>query len=224
MVNKGEYIVPWTRQKSLKEKYLEEEVPDITELCDIIDGIKIGTAFPEFHTCRAKALFAMYYLTGCRASEVTKCMDLRVMRDKEVMYKHNDFHGIKKKHIKLGVIDGHKCLIVRTENRKNRSRKSKRLPIPIELEAPIAAYLFEYLKRLKPDMILFPFGAKRATQIINTTGFNIHFIRHIRATHLITKYDFNEQLLIKYMGWTDARPAKYYMHLKSFDIFRQFYK
>ena len=116
-------------------------------------------------------------------------------------------------------------MYIRTENRKHKQRTTKRQPIPIELEMPIVEFIKDYIKDIDDDSILFNFKSKRATQIIvDSTDFNVHFIRHIRATHLVTKYDFNEQALIRFMGWTDARPAKNYMELSSKDIFKQFYK
>ena len=240
----------WSRQKQLKKRYKEEDVPDIDELVVIIENIIVQNDVRGKYTKRARALFAMYYLTGCRASEIVRCNKLRKQKIKKnesfdekgikrVSYeldesgeriidrwvKPHDYEGIYKRDIKFERIDGKMCMFIRTENRKNKDKITKRQPIPIDLETEIVFYITDYMENLGHNDLLFPFGVKRATQIINeTTGFNIHFIRHIRATHLITKYDFNEQLLIKFMGWTDGRPAKHYMELKSTDVFRQFYK
>ena len=250
MVNKGAYRAPWTRQKELQRRYQSDEVPDIPELVNIISKIKMDMWQWKYHTRRARALFAMYYLTGCRASEIVKCLSLRRQKiqkkviidakgrrgiiydlDKnkntivEAWKDEHEYLGIKKRDISFPLIGGKRCILIRTENRKNHNRKTKRQPIPIDKELPIAKFVKYHYNSLEENEIMFPFGAKRATQIINeTTGFNIHFIRHIRATHLITKYDFNEQMLIKFMGWTDGRPAKNYLELKHHDVFRQFYK
>jgi integrase len=115
--------------------------------------------------------------------------------------------------------------LIRVENRKNKRRTTKNQPIPIEKEKGIAVFLHRYIKPLQKDALLFPFSSQRATQIINqVSGFNVHFIRHIRATHLVDLYDFNEQALIKFMGWTNSQPATRYIELKSSGIMRQFYK
>ena len=214
----------WQRQYKLKKKYVD--VPDTKEIVDIINSID---AFTAKQTIRNRALFAMYYLTGCRLSEITKCLYLvrahyqnknLIERWKE---KH-DYLGIRKKNITIEVIDEKECMHIRTENRKNPDKTTKKQPIPISKEKDIATYVTDYLKIINDEDILFNFTPKRAIQIINKTGFNVHFIRHIRATHLVTKYDFNEQLLIKFMGWSDARPAKSYMELNTKDMFRQFFK
>lgn len=249
MVNKGEYIEPWSRQKELQKRY-SDDVPDIDELAEIIEGIKYGQINIASQTFRARALVALYYLTAARVSEITRCKSLRrqTLRKKPIIDRHgrkiivyevdefndpivdkwdikHEYIGIRKKDIVLKKIDSKLCMLIRTENRKNKSKLTKRLPIPLGKELTIVSFVIEYLKLLDDEDILFPFTHKRAQQIINdTTGFNVHFLRHIRATHLITKYDFNEQLLVRFMGWTDARPAKHYMELRSHDIFRQFYR
>lgn len=194
----------WYRQKNLQQMYAYEEVPSIDELNKIIAEIHTGKTNKTFQTLRARALVAIYYLTAGRKSEVL---------------------GARKKDFKIDRIDNKRVLYIRISNRKNRNRKSKRQPIPIEKEISIFKHLFLYLKRLKPDDLLFEFKDKRATQIINDTlDWNVHFIRHIRLTHLVTLYDFNEQNLVKFAGWEDARPAKHYMELSPKDLFREFYK
>jgi len=225
----------WKRQKELQKKYRLDEVPDLNELINIINSIKIERGnYYNYYTARARALFSLYYLTGCRVSEIVKCNSLRIQKKEErpeAIYRYeekvaHDYQGLKREDIKFLRIDGKKCMIIRTENRKNKYRTTKKMPIPIELELPLVKYILEYMiKYVRAEDLLFPFGVKRATQIINeTVGWNVHFIRHIRATHLVTKYDYNEQLLIKFMGWTDSRPAKAYMELSSKDLFRQFFR
>lgn len=225
----------WGRQKALHAAFSDTEVPTIEEIKGLIDSIYIGLLHPERQTLRAKALFATYYLTGCRVSEITRTKTLykqKVERDKygrpvalESWQEDHDYVGVRKKEIKIDEIDGKDCLIIRTENRKNKYRTTKRQPIPIDKEKVIVKYLNDYIETLDEDDVLFPFGRSNAIRIIaETTGWNIHFIRHVRATHLITLYDFNEQMLIRFMGWTDSRPAKHYMELKSASLFREFYK
>lgn len=239
----------WTRQKELQDRF-SHDVPDTTEIANIINNISYGNVNPHFQTMRARALIAMYYLTGCRASEITHCKFLKhrnVIKEKRmgldgtrrIVYKldehrnplfkewieEHDYKGLRKNDIEIKKIDNRLCMIVRTENRKNKHRTTKRLPVPIEFERNIAVFVYRYLKTLNDDDYLFPFSKRTAQRIINDTlGFNVHFLRHIRATHLITKYDFNEQMLVKYMGWSDSRPAKHYEELRSTDLFRQFYK
>ncbi len=245
--------IPWQRQKELQKKYVDDEVPTIHELVNILANIRFGNLWPKRQTKQARALIAIYYLTAARASEILytpylrkrsvnlptegKIKDLVKVIDKKkrnkkgfptVYYEYKILHeykGISKQDIKFKEISGHKCMILRVENRKNKTRKTKNQPVPLDFENDIAWFISDYLKMIDFDSILFPFSRRRAEKIIEETiGWNIHFIRHIRATHLISLYDFNEQALIKYMGWTDGRPAKHYMELKTSDTLRQFYK
>ena len=226
--------VAWKKQKELQEKYANEEVPSIHELKNIIDRINAGKVDIVKQTKRAKALFAMYYLTACRVSEIVKVTKLwkkkyakegNIFKEISKESIPHKYPGIRKNDIKFEETKGKPCMYIRTENRKHKNRTTKRQPIPIELEQPIVQFIKDYISDLNDDTILFNFQSKRATQIItDATEFNIHFIRHIRATHLVTLYDFNEQALIMYMGWTDARPAKDYMELSGSDILMQFYK
>lgn len=221
---------PWSRQKALQRKYSYEEVPSIEELDRIASNIHPRcVTYPEFYTARARALFVLLYLTGARGSEIVKCPYLmRRAKRQEGVYEwaeEHEYEGVRKSDIKQGLVDDLPCLFVRIENRKHRLRRTKRQPIPILLEKDLVRHLYHYLNLLDKDEILFPFQIKRATQIINETiNWNLHFLRHIRATHLVVKYDFNEQLLVKYMGWTDSRPAKHYMELSTKDMFRQFHR
>jgi len=224
------------RLAELKKKYAEEEMISIAELTNILQKITYGKAWVELQTKQARALIVLYYLTACRVSEIVKVKYLRKYQTITDTYTGNkkqivkekvkhEYLGVCKNDISFNEVDGKKVMYVRTENRKNKERKTKKQPIPIEKESSLCNFLIEYLNSLKEDQPLFKFGVKRATQIINDTlGFNVHFIRHIRATHLVVLYDFNEQHLIKFMGWTDARPAKHYMEINKKDLFRQFYK
>jgi len=194
----------WYRQRNLQEEYAHEEVPSIDELDAIVNNIHIGKTNIHFQVMRARALFCAYYLTACRKTELLETT---------------------KQDFKLDYIDDKKVLYIRTLNKKNKKRKSKRQPIPVELEYILFKHIMAYLDMLEPEQKLFDFKGQRATQIINEiTNWNVHFIRHIRLTHLITLYDFNEQNLVKFAGWTDSRPAKHYIELSPKDLFRGFYK
>jgi len=243
-------MTAWQKQNELKKLYGLWDIPTIEEVDNIIKSIQIGRVDIQSQTLRARALFAIYYLTACRASEIIKTKKLRKRKqrtqitytpagNKNIIYEldrnkqpiidqwteEHDFLGLRKRDIRIKEYDNKEFLEIRTENRKNKLRKSKLLPIPVEKETIILNHLIEYIAKLPEEEVLFKFGTRRAAQIIaKTTGFNLHFIRHIRSTHLITMYDFNEQMLIKFMGWTDSRPAKAYMELRNADLAKEFYK
>lgn len=249
-------LKPWGRQKKLIKKYGDADIPGIPEIIDMIGSINIvGKQTDRFTVLRTRALIAMYYLTGCRASEMLGVNKFKYKRFKREPYINefgrevkrfvigddgkriieegfidrtdtdDEYSGLKKKDIRKVEFDGKPYMEIRTENRKNKKRTKKKQTIPLEFEEEIYKFIDDYISVLDPNIILFEFSQSRAKQIINeTTNFNMHFWRHIRMTHLVTIYDFNEQLLIKFAGWTDARPAKNYMELSSKDIARAFYK
>lgn len=240
----------WKRQRELQARY--KDLPSIEELGRLVDGIHLDDPAQELRAKALISLY--YLTAGrcsemVKVIRLKKRMAEAVMlkrhlkpdefgqgligfkqfKDKhdQVVYtwfKEINYLGICKDDIKFEEVDGHKFMVLRIDNRKNKGRTSKRLSVPIEFESCLIKHIEAYLNAIKSDK-LFEFGVKRAQQVINQAlGWNCHFIRHIRATHLITQYDFNTQLLVNFMGWTDSKPAKRYLELKTSDIAREFYK
>lgn len=153
---------------------------------------------------RTRALFIMLYLTAGRASEVV-CGNLK-KSDLEFRYKYT-----------------RAVLLIKMPNRKHRTRHWKDIPIPLDKEGVLLKMLNEYLRKLYPEDKLFDFGVVRCYQLIRkATGFNNHWLRHLRLTHLVLNYDFNEQLLVRFAGWTNSLPAKEYMELRWSDILSKY--
>ena len=160
----------------------------------------IASNIPDIRT---RALFIMLYLTAGRVSEV--CGELK-KKNIALQYKHN-----------------RAVMLINMPNRKHRKRHFKDIPIPLDKEGVLVKFLNEYLKDLYMEDILFNFGIIRSYQLIRgATGFNNHWIRHLRLTHLVLNYDFNEQLLVKFAGWTNSLPAKEYMEIRWSDILTKY--
>ena len=194
---------PWKYQKKLQKEYSLTDLPTVEEL---------------YSTCMRcedegkRALFALLYLTAARISEI-------------LPISNKDNGGIKKKNISFDYIDNKPVGYVRLRNMKNKTRKSKRLPIPIEKEKQLYKLVYDHIKYLPDEAKLFTFGRRTGYNYCTKVfGLNPHFIRHIRASHLVLNYDFNEQALVRFMGWSDPRPAKYYIEMNDKSVFRQFYK
>lgn len=148
---------------------------------------------------RVRALFIMLYLTAGRVSEL--CYELK-KKDLTIQYKR-----------------GRTVLLINMINRKHKTRHFKDIPIPLDKEEELLELLNQYLKTLKPTDALFNFGRTYAYQLIRKdTGWNNHWLRHLRLTHLVINHDFNEQLLIRFAGWTNSMPAQKYMELRWGDI------
>jgi len=114
---------------------------------------------------------------------------------------------------------------IRTPNRKNKKRTSKRQPIPLTKEKELYTFLYNYIKNRPENEPIFDICIRRARQLLEKHfKMNPHFIRHIRLSHLVIIYEFNEQALIRYAGWTDGRPAKHYIEMNDKVVFRAFFK
>jgi integrase len=152
---------------------------------------------------RDRALFIILYLTAGRISEIANSLQIK------------DIDEVER--------NGRKVLLIRLRNEKNKERQFKDIPIPFDKENELIQMLYEYLDNMDYENYVFNKSRFRAYQIIKEkTGFNPHFIRHMRLTHLTVYYDFNDQLLSRFAGWTDSRPAKHYMELKWTDILQKY--
>lgn len=111
---------------------------------------------------------------------------------------------------------------------KNPHSPYRFIPISLEKE-PLAERVFFQDKQ--PNDLLFPkynpnikFNSfMRVIRRKFNFFFNVapHYFRHCRLTHCITEFDFNDQELVKYAGWTDSKPAKWYVSLKTTDLQRK---
>ena len=144
-----------------------------------------------------KILIILTYLTAGRVNEV-------------VNLQKDDFQFVEK--------GGRDFLLIHIKNLKHKKRHYKEIPIPLDKEIDFIRPLVEYLNAIKGPG-LFPFKtARTARNIFARYGYNPHWFRHIRVTHLVTVYDLNESLVQRFAGWTDTRPARHYMELKWSDI------
>lgn len=148
---------------------------------------------------RTRALFILLYLTAGRVSELV--------------------YELKKKDLVIQHKRGRTVLLINMPNLKHRKRHFKDIPVPLDKEEALLELLNHYLKTLQDNEVLFNFGRIRSYQIIRqATGWNNHWIRHLRLTHLVLNHDFNEQLLVKFAGWTNSLPARAYMEIRWTDI------
>jgi len=183
-------LKPWGKQTWLSEKKYRKGVPDLKEVLKLAESIL---------DVRTRALFSLLYLTAGRISEV---LDITI----------EDIIPTTKKDRPVWEIN----LI----NLKNKNRKMKKILVTLDREENIilARYVNEYVKTLTGKK-LFTFSKQRAWQLLDKhTGFNCHFIRHIRLTHLVTEYNFTDRLLVLYAGWEDSKPGKHYINLRTDDL------
>ena len=112
-------------------------------------------------------------------------------------------------------------MIINMQNRKNKNRYRKDIPILIEKEKEFVDIIHKYIDTLELNDPLFNINKHMAYKIIyRVLEVNCHFLRNIRLTHLVTVYGRSELRLQKFAGWTDTRPTKHYVHLNWRDIWQ----
>jgi len=185
----------WFNQKRLRT----EKIPSIAEIINIAESI------PKINI---RALYSLLYITAARIREI-------------IPDRKNNFPSIIKADFSFSYKDDRKYISINIRNEKHKKKKRKEIPFPLDKEENITLWSFikEYLDTLKLNDELFPFSYQYAyRQLKPHIGGNPHWLRHIRLTHLITVYNFNENLLQRYAGWTDTRPSKAYAELNTSDI------
>lgn len=175
------------------QKELQEKpIQTMSEMKDFIRAI------PDD---RDRALVTLCYLTAGRISEVLELKGINLIPE---------------------TVNNRPILLVKNmANRKNRKRHFKNLPIPLDKEGEFWDIIKGYVETGIKEMRIFTITPTRAWQILKKYDINPHFLRHIRLTHLVTYYDFNEALLIRFAGWTDGRPARHYMEIKWKDLLQK---
>jgi len=199
---------PWGTQRIVGNMNLN--IPSIQKLVEIIGGIEID---------EERCLVGLCYLTGGRISEIIGSNRY-----------HRNMDAIKRNQFQIDTIDGHKILKItirtlkkRGEN-KNTSFRVIPIPLDIQINKEILRLIWSYIKEFNPQEELFDFKYTKALRIIKkNTGWNPHWIRHIRTTHLLSVYRFKEEKVRIYMGWSDLRPLARYSELKWVDIVSEYY-
>lgn len=173
---------------------------------------------------RDRALFVLAYLTAGRINEILpKKFILRRKLDKETKAtakwrEEINYPGITKKDIEFKRHHDRDFLVITMLNEKNKKKTIKTLPTPIDKEGEFVSILYDYLVTCNDADVLFPFSDVTAWKKIKRIGFNPHFLRHIRTTHLITFLKLSRQAIIEYLGWSDDRPLRTYAHLFWTDL------
>jgi site-specific recombinase XerD len=180
------------------------------KIIEVADAIPSLTPSKYPYKIRDRALFCLLYLTGARIGEIVK--------------------RVKKKDFELIKMQDKSFLVVELYTEKNRKHPIRIVPISMDKESALANYVLDYLNGLKSEDVLFNFTIQRSWQIIrhvfkrykrvyrNKFMNANHFLRHCRLTHLVTVYDFSDQHLVRFAGWSNSIPAVIYSHLRWKDL------
>ena len=221
---------PWSKARELAaEKRAEFMTPD--DVITLINGL---------NNLRDKALLSILYICACRVEEIVRFTPVqygktltRVIRNGRA--KNMLFRDYRKKRflaMKLGILrsdistikeNNRDILVFRIRNLKvkvNRDKFTKLIPLPMdsELNKKLASPILSYCNTLEKEEELFKITARRAEQIIAKIGFNPHFFRKLRLTHLVKYHNFSDQKLVEFSGWTDSKPAKHYIKINWKDL------
>ena len=220
---------PWKQARAL----------DDTKAAQFL-GIKdIYSKISTYNNPRDKALYACAYITAARIEELVRHTKIKWGKKRVILvrdgksktayvtdYKKkkvlNIKPSIKKSDFILEYRNGRKVWLIRMRNLKNKQAGENIKLIPLPLDDEINQMFFkiinDYITVLAPDEELFPLTKRRAEQIISKAGSNPHFLRKVRLTHLVKYYNFSDQKLKTFAGWTDSRPAKHYIKIGWEDL------
>ena len=172
-------------------------MPRYTDVIDYKDMENYFNKCPDEYWKRiAKGL----YYTGCRAGELVKIKPEDITNESTFIQ-------------------------VRIHTEKNPHAPIRYVPINNTIEPTgVSTFTTGYL----PDETLFPAYNSKVliTSYLRVMRKNFnkywgvapHYFRHCRLTHCVTQFDFNDQELVKYAGWSDSKPAKWYVSLKTTDL------
>ena len=174
---------------------------------DVIPYNQINDFLNECKKPYWKRIAKGLYYTGARAGELIKIQSQHITQEKD----NPDF------------------LLIKINTEKNPHAPIRYIPINT-IKEPEALQIFTITPN--PTDLCFPphNPSIKTTSFLrimrrefNKTwaGIAPHYLRHCRLTHCITEFDFNDQELVKYAGWTDSKPAKWYVSLKTTDLQRK---
>ncbi|HDK42507.1 MAG TPA: site-specific integrase [Candidatus Pacearchaeota archaeon] len=220
---------PWKIARRLEK----EQAAKFLSIEDIYNRIK------KMNNIRDKCLLVMLYITAGRISEIVR-RDVVKFRKKEVRLVNKgkvkrakiiDYStkerkriepSIKRRDLSLQTKDDKKTVVIRMRNLKNKRKgeQVKLIPLPLnsEINKKFFAIIKQYVQILDEDEELFPIGIRRAENIILKAGFNPHFLRSVRLTHLVKYHNFSDQKLKAFSGWSDSRPAAHYIRIGWEDL------
>ena len=167
---------------------------------------------------KARALAAVLYLSGARITEIVGEKEYDEGVRSLIAYA---IPPLIKKEVTYAEHNGVSFIVLRNvQVLKQRSKVLRSVPIPIGKEKELVVLLEEYVKGVVGlDTPLFGFGRNMAHRIIKKhTGFFPHYFRHLRASHLVTDYDFKEGQLKEFFKTKDPKWADWYVHLSITDV------
>jgi site-specific recombinase XerD len=160
-----------------------------------LDYVTVREKIGRINNFEHKAMFAVMYGTACRSAELVK---------------------IEKK----GVWQQENALIVQVPTAKNRKHPFRNVPISMA-EEWLVRPIVDFVNVCSRE-VLFPYSTRWIRMLARKYfGVNSHILRHSRLSHLVEHYSYNEFELQLVAGWSNAKPAKVYVHLDWRSLLRK---
>jgi integrase len=220
---------PWKIARQLED----QKAAEFITMQEVYD--KLST----FNDIRDKALFTIAYLCAVRCEELVRNTPIIYGKKKVFLVKNGkgskkfitDYtkkrclpikQSMKKEDILYENFNGKKVMIFRVRNLKNKNKGQNVKLIPLtlddELHIKFKKIIDTFIAGFENEEELFPICKRRAEQIISKAGFNTHFLRKLRLTHLVRYYNFSDEKLKVFAGWSDSRPSKFYIRVGLKDL------
>lgn len=220
---------PWKHARRLEKE----------KAAEFITVEDIYTRINKIENLRNRVLCIILYLCAARCEEVVRYTPIkygkkRVRLVNKGKTKNKDYvdyskkkffptkRSLSKNDISIMEEDGRKIMLFKLRNlkTKQRNKMTKLIPVPLDNQnnKNFIKPIVQYLSLLSEEEELFPFTLRRAEQITNEIGFNTHFFRKLRLTHLVKYHNFSDQKLVFFSGWSDSRPARNYIKIGWKDL------
>jgi len=201
---------PWTRHNEL----MDREIISYEQLKEKILSLK---------NKKVAAAMCLIYLTGSRAREVLRGHNRKT---------NEAYPSIKFKSISVSENGEYVTIITPVEKlrdspkvKKNPRLRHKRAFIKFDLNDmyyPLFNILNEYMdsfseeQKNNPETELFNFSYQYfAKQLADNLCWNTHYLRHLRASHLVQNHNFNDTELRHFFGWITGEMPSRYTHMND---------
>lgn len=210
------------RKRRLKEwerhnELINSPIPSIEELVELLLNLK-NKKFASF--------LALVYLSGARVSEIIRYKDYKTGIEGAGIKRKDIYIDKDSGLIELGEVTGPKVIVIRTKVLKIPLSKIKRNPslgwkhsyidCQDKRYFPLVKLIDDYMEDMNDqsqEAELFTFSYQYVSkELSRLLKWNVHYLRHMRAAHLVRYHDFKDTDLRLFFGWISGDMPSRYTH------------